>query len=197
MSPGSPGADGSPPIVWPVWGILQDAALALEDRGHNLTLRGQLYKLETPPRAVCFDTLINVSPPFGYQCSSVFEHGSWERFGDTWRTGLPRLMPVDDLPADATDDADDDDEDVVWDEVEGFSDKPVDDESDSATEDDDDDDDEDDVPVMSDEEEVEECWPRRDSIKTSHNQNPCCIAKNICIAPLIGPLCPLCHGLSR
>jgi hypothetical protein len=143
------------PIVWPVWGILQDVALALEDRGHNLTLRRQL---EPPPSAVRFDALIDVSPPFGYQCFWVFEHRSWERFGDTWPTGLPRLMPVDDLPADATDDADDDDEDVVWDEAKGFSDTSVDDGSDSATEDDDDDDDEDDVPVMSDEEEVEECW---------------------------------------
>jgi hypothetical protein len=158
MSPGSPGADGSPLIVWPVWGILQDAALALEDRGHNLTLRGQLYKLETPPRAVCFDTLIDVSPPFGYQCSSVFEHGSWERFGDTWRTGLPRLMPVDDLPADATDDDDDNDEDVVSDEKERFSETSVDDGSDSATDHHNDDDDKDDVLVLSDEEEVEEWW---------------------------------------
>jgi hypothetical protein len=120
-----------------------------------LTLRRQL---EPPPSAVRFDALIDVSPPFDYQCSWVFEHGSWERFGDTWPTGLPRLIPVDDSPADAMDEADDDDEDVEWDEAEEFSDTSVADGSDSATEDDDDDDDEDEVPVMSDEEEVEECW---------------------------------------
>ena len=37
------------PIVWPVWGILQDAAMALEPIGHNLSLRRQL---KPPSRAV-------------------------------------------------------------------------------------------------------------------------------------------------
>ena len=146
------------PIVWPVWGILQDAALALEPIGHNLSLRRQP---KPPSRAVRFDALIDVSPQFGYQCSCVFEHGSWQRFGDTWPTGLPRLMTVDDLSADATDDDDDDDDEddvpVVSDEEEGFGDTSVDDGSEGTT-DHDDDDAEDDVPVVSDDDDVEAVW---------------------------------------
>ena len=47
----------SQPIVWPVWGILQDAALALEDLGHHLTLRRQLEPRfpEFLPRSVLED----------------------------------------------------------------------------------------------------------------------------------------------
>ena len=141
-----------------MWGILQDAALALEPIGHNLSLR---HQLTPPPRAVPFDSLIDVSPPFGHQCSWVFEHGSWQKFGETWPTGLPRLKTSDDLPAHASDEEEKEEEDdvpVVPDEEEEVGDPSVDDGSDSATDDDDDDVDEDDVPVMPDEEEVDEWW---------------------------------------
>ena len=127
-----------------------------EPIGHNLSLRRQL---KTPSRAVPFDALIDVSPLFGHHCSWVFEHGSWQRFGETWPTGLPRLMTVDDLAAHATDDDDDDDEDdvpVVSDEEEGSATR-LDDGSENTT-DHDDDDAEDDAPVVSDDDDVEEVW---------------------------------------
>ena len=138
--------------------MITDAALALELIGHNLSLRRQ----PKPPSSAVVPSgaLIDVSPPFGHQCSWVFEHGSWQRFGETWPTGLPRLMTVDDLSAHATDDDDDDDEDdvpVVSDEEEGFGDTSVDDGSEGTT-DHDDDDAEDDVPVVSDDDDVEEVW---------------------------------------
>jgi hypothetical protein len=86
-----------------------------------------------------------------------FEHGSWQRFGETWPTGLPRLMTVDDLSAHATHDKEEDDVPVVLDEEEGFGDTSVDNGSESTT-DHDDDDAEDDVPVVSDDNDVQEVW---------------------------------------
>ena len=139
--------------------MITDAALALELIGHNLSLRRQ----PKPPSSavVPFGALIDVSPPFGHQCSWVFEHGSWQRFGETWPTGLPRLMTVDDLSADATDDDDDDDDQddvpVTSDEEEGFGGTSVDGGSEGTT-DHDHDDAEDDVPVVSDDDDVEEVW---------------------------------------
>ena len=136
--------------------MITDAALALELIGHNLSLRRQ----PKPPSSavVPFGALIDVSPPFGHQCSWVFEHGSWQRFGETWPTGLPRLMTVDDLSAHATDDDEEEEDDVpvVSDEEEGSATR-LDDGSESTT-DHDDDDGEDDVPVVSDDDHVEEVW---------------------------------------
>ena len=77
---------------------LQDAALALEHTGHNLSLRRQLAP---PPRVVGLDALVDVSPPYRYHCPIVFKNGSWHRLGDT---------SVDDGADDADDDDDDDDD---------------------------------------------------------------------------------------
>jgi hypothetical protein len=86
------------PFLWPMWTTLQDAALALEHTGHNLSLRRQLAP---PPRVVRLDALVDVSPPYHYHCPMVFKNGSWHRLGDT---------SVDDGADDADDDDDDDDD---------------------------------------------------------------------------------------
>jgi hypothetical protein len=89
-----------------------------------------------------------------------FEHGSWQRFGETWPTGLPRLMTVDDLSAHATHDKEEDDVPVVLDEEEGFGDTSVDNGSESTTDLDHDnaEDDVNNVLVVSDDDDVGEVW---------------------------------------
>jgi hypothetical protein len=58
------------PFRWPMWTTLQDAALAIEHIGHNLSLRRQLAP---PPRVVRLDALVDVSPPYRYHCPMVFD----------------------------------------------------------------------------------------------------------------------------
>ena len=98
------------PIVWPVWGGLQEDALAIDHIGHNLS-QLEPRPVEPPPRVVQLEALVdvNASPPYCYHCPKVFEHGSWHRLGDT---------PVDCGADDADDDDNDDDVPVVWDDDE-------------------------------------------------------------------------------